>query len=145
MGSRTKIIVLHMKEIIYTAIFAALGILLIVLLVIMFRPGTGEENAGIEKQYTPGIYTSTLTLNNTNLEVEVSVDESRINSIRFSNLDETVTAMFPLIQPTIEDIAEQVYDSQSLDNIQLSEDSPYTSQIIVNAIDEALKKAETTK
>lgn len=93
----------------------------------------------------PGVYTSTVTLNNTPLEVEVTVDETHINSIRFSNLDESVTTMFPLIQPTIEDIAEQVYDSQSLDNIQLSEDSPYTSQIIVNAIDEALKKAETTK
>ena len=141
MGSRTKIIVLHMKEIIYTAIFAALGILLIVLLVIMFRPGTGEENAGIEKQYTPGIYTSTLTLNNTNLEVEVSVDESRTNSIRFSNLDETVTAMFPLIQPAIEDIAEQVYKTQSLDDIVLSDDAPYTSQIILDAIKEAVAKA----
>ena len=39
MSSKTKIIVLHMKEIIYTAIFAALGILLIILLVVMFRPG----------------------------------------------------------------------------------------------------------
>lgn len=48
MGSRTKIIVLHMKEIIYTAIFAALGILLIVLLVIMFRPGAGEEKAALK-------------------------------------------------------------------------------------------------
>ena len=59
MGSRTKIIVLHMKEIIYTAIFAALGILLIILLVIMFRPGKGTDTTGTEKQYTPGIYTST--------------------------------------------------------------------------------------
>ena len=50
MGSRTKIIVLHMKEIIYTAIFAALGILLIVLLVIMFRPGAGKEETGTDKQ-----------------------------------------------------------------------------------------------
>lgn len=141
MGSRTKIIVLHMKEIIYTAIFAALGILLIVLLVIMFRPGTGKEGTGTDKQYTPGIYTSTLTLNNTNLEVEVSVDESRINSIRFSNLDETVTAMFPLIQPAIEDIAEQVYETQSLEDIVLSDDAPYTSQIILDAIKEAVAKA----
>ena len=141
MGSRTKIIVLHMKEIIYTAIFAALGILLIVLLVIMFRPGAGKEETGKDKQYTPGIYTSTLTLNNTNLEVEVSVDESRINSIRFSNLDETVTAMFPLIQPAIEDIAEQVYETQSLDDIALSNDAPYTSQIILDAIKEAVAKA----
>ena len=134
-----------MKEIIYTTIFAALGILLILLLLFMFRPGRGDAKSADGEKYTPGIYTSTMTLNNTNLEVEVTVDESRINSIRFSNLDESVTTMFPLIQPTIEDIAEQVYDSQSLDNIQLSEDSPYTSQIIVNAIDEALKKAETTK
>ena len=141
MGSRTKIIVLHMKEIIYTAIFAALGILLIILLVIMFRPGKGTDTTGTEKQYTPGIYTSTLTLNNTNLEVEVSVDKSRINSIRFSNLDETVTAMFPLIQPAIEDIAEQVYETQSLDDIALSDDAPYTSQMILNAIKDAVAKA----
>lgn len=38
MGSKTKIVVLHMKEIIYTAVFAALAILLIVLLVVMFKP-----------------------------------------------------------------------------------------------------------
>ena len=144
MSSKTKNVVLHMKEIIYTAVFAALAIILILLLVFMFLPKNKESKTNEEK-YMPGVYTSTVTLNNTALEVEVTVDETHINSIRFSNLDESVTTMFPLIQPTIEDIAEQVYDSQSLDNIQLSEDSPYTSQIIVNAIDEALKKAETTK
>ena len=141
MSSRTKIVVLHMKEIIYTAIFAALGILLIILLVIMFRPDKDTGSADTGKRYTQGIYTSSLTLNNTNLEVEVSVDESRINSIRFSNLDETVTTMFPLIQPAIEDIAEQVYDTQSLDDVSLSEDAPYTSQIILDAIKEAVEKA----
>ena len=38
MSSRTKIIVLHMKEIIYTVVFALLAIVLILLLVFMFRP-----------------------------------------------------------------------------------------------------------
>ncbi|HJA20240.1 hypothetical protein FNY66_00065 [Mediterraneibacter catenae] len=141
MGSRTKIVVLHMKEIIYTAIFAALAVVLIVLLVIMFRPDEKTDQADTGNRYTPGIYTSALTLNNTNLEVEVSVDESRINSIRFSNLDETVTTMFPLIQPAIEDIAEQIYETQSLDDITLPDDTPYTSQIILDAIREAVEKA----
>lgn len=141
MSSRTKIIVLHMKEIIYTAVFAALGIVLIILLVIMFRPGADRSETGNERQYTPGIYTSTLTLNNTNLEVEVAVDQNRINSIRFSNLDETVTTMYPLIQPAIEEIAEQIYDSQSLDDISLPNDTPYTSQIILDAVREAVEKA----
>lgn len=133
-----------MKEIIYTAVFATLAVILIVLLLFMFLP----KNRGTsihEEKYMPGVYTSTVTLNNTALEVEVTVDESRINSIRFSNLDETVATMFPLIQPAIEDIAEQVYDNQSLENIQYSESNPYTSQVIINAIEEALKKAETTK
>lgn len=144
MGSRTKIVVLHMKEIIYTAVFAALAIILILLLMFMFLPKNKESRTNEEK-YMPGVYTSTVTLNNTALEVEVTVDESRINSIRFSNLDETVAAMFPLIQPAIEDIAEQVYKNQSLENVQYSEDNPYTSQIIITAIEDALKKAETTR
>ena len=130
-----------MKEIIYTAIFAALGIILILLLFIMFRPEADSSGADASRQYTPGIYTSSLTLNNTNLEVEVAVDETHITSIRFSNLDETVTAMYPLIQPAIEDIAEQIYDSQTLDDIALPEDTPYTSQIILDAIRDAVEKA----
>ena len=141
MGSKTKIVVLHMKEIIYTVVFIVLGILLIALLAAMFLPGKSKKSAGTGNKYTPGIYTSTLTLNNTTLEVEVTVDESHINSIRFSNLDETVTTMFPLIQPAIEEIAEQIYETQSLENISYPEDTPYTSQVIVDTIRKALEKA----
>ena len=140
MSSRTRIVVLHMKEIIYTAIFAVLAIILAFLLLFMFSPSKRNASAD-EKKYIPGIYTSTLTLNNNALEVEVTVDESHINSIRFSNLDESITTMYPLIQPAIEDIAEQVYKTQSLEDIQYSSSNPYTSQSILNAIETALEKA----
>jgi len=130
-----------MKEIIYTAIFILLGILLILLLIFMFS--SNEQNDDVsERQFTPGIYTSTVTLSNNVLEVEVTVDEHYINSIRFSNLDETVTTMYPLIQPAIENIAEQIYRSQSLENLSYSEEHAYTSKIIISAIDQALQKAE---
>lgn len=141
MSSKTKIVVLHMKEIIYTAVFALLGILLIILLAFMFFPKQ-KDAVDIEQKYVPGIYTSTVTLNSTNLEVEVVVDESHINAIRFSNLDESVTTMYPLAQPTIEYIAEQIYETQSLENIAYSDDSPYTSQVILNAIEKALEKGK---
>ena len=141
MSSRTRIVVLHMKEIIYTAIFAALAILLIILLIVMFRPSGKSAASGEKKQYTPGVYTSTLTLNNTNLEVEVAVTDSEISSIRFSNLDETVTTMFPLVQPALEDIADQICRTQSLENISFPEDAPYTSQLILNAVTQAVEKA----
>lgn len=144
MSSKTKIIVLHMKEIIYTIIFAVLAVVLILLLIFMFHPGSHSRSAD-KKIYTPGIYTSDITLNNTALEVEVTVDESHINSIRFTNLNESITTMYPFIEPAIEDIAEQIYKKQSLENIHYSSDTPYTSQLIVQAIKNALKKAETTK
>ena len=130
-----------MKEIIYTGIFAALGILLIVLLLFMFRTGTVTNKNTSEKKYTPGIYTSTLTLNNTALEVEVSVDETQIQSIRFSNLDESITTAYPLIQPAIEEIADQICSSQSLDNISISSETPYTSQLILDVVTETVEKA----
>jgi len=141
MSSKTKIVVLHMKEIIYTAIFAFLAILLIILFAFMFSP-KNKANKTSGAIYTPGVYTSSFTMNNTNLEVEVTVDSSHINAIRFSNLDESVATMYPLIEPALDGIAAQIYDAQSLENIKLSDDNPYTSQVILNAIEEALKKAE---
>ena len=48
MSSKTKIVVLHMKEIIYTAVFVALGIILIILLTFMFFPKKEKEVEGEE-------------------------------------------------------------------------------------------------
>lgn len=141
MGSKTKIVVLHMKEIIYTVIFATLGILLIILLITMFRSGRSDTPTSSDKIYTPGVYTSSLTLNNTNLEMEVTVDETQIKSIRLSNLDESVATMFPLLQPALETIADQIYKTQSTDAITLSSETPYTSQILLDAINKAIEKA----
>ena len=139
MSSKTKIVVFHMKEIIYTAIFAALGILLILLLLFMFLPGhtKGKQTS---KDYKPGIYTASMTLNNTPLEVEVSVDKNHINSIRFANLDESVETMYPLVQPAMEEIAGQIIKSQSTDKIKAGEDDSYTSNLILDTIQKALKK-----
>ena len=141
MSSKTKIIVLHMKEIIYTAIFIVLAILLVILFTIMFRPEKAEHTSSTEI-YNPGIYTSTVMVNNHNLEIEVAVDSSHINAIRFNNLDEAIATMNPLLTPAMESIADQICTLQSLENIQFSEESPYTSQVILNAIKTALDKAK---
>ncbi len=143
MSSKTKIVVLHMKEIIYTGIFLVLGILLVFLLFFMFQ--SKEAITTSSTLYQPGIYTSTITLSNASLEVEVTVDESSITSIRFSNLDEAVTASYPLIEPAMEEIAEQIYESQSLENITYSSDTQYTSQVIIDAIESAVAKSTVSE
>lgn len=91
MSSKTRIVVLHMKEIIYTAIFAVLAIVLILLLIFMFLPKVrGSHNK--TAKYNPGVYTSDLTVGDTTLSLEVTVSETEITSIHFSNLNETVSA-----------------------------------------------------
>lgn len=141
MSSKTKIIVLHMKEIIYTAVFAVLGILLILLLVFMFFP-KDKKTTDPSKEYMSGIYTDRITLGSTELEMEVTVDQKGISSIRCINLNESVTAMYPLLQPAIEDMADQICEKQTTEGLTYPKENAYTSQMIVDAIERALKKAE---
>ena len=144
MSSKTKIVVLHLKELIYTGIFAVLGILFIILLIIMFVPKNKEENNAVENPaatYVPGIYTTSLILNDNTVDVEVTVDETNINDIRIVNLDEAVTTMFPLLEPSFDDLANQIIKNQSLDNITYADDNKYTSMVLLNAIKTSLGKA----
>lgn len=146
MSSKTKIVVLHMKEVIYTAIFLVLAILLLVLLFTMFgtqkKSGDTTGDNTSEVLYVPGVYTSTIELNGQTFDVEVSVDENHINSIALNNLSVTATAMYPLMEPTLESLASQIYATQSTENISFGDDNKYTSQILLQAINAALDKAK---
>ena len=149
MSSKTKIVVLRMKELIYTGIFVAMGILLIILLVFMFAPKnkTTKVNAdpAATGKYTPGVYTSVLSLNNQARDVEVAVDSDYIKSVRFVNLSEDVAAMYPLMAPSMENLASQVVENQGLSGLSYDESTQYTSMALTEAIGNALKKAETGK
>ena len=142
MSSKTKIVVLRMKELIYTAIFVGLGILLIILLVYMFSSKGGKQkDSAAPTSYIPGVYSASLVLNGQNIDVSVTVDSDRINSINFVQLDEAVTTMYPLMEPALNELTEQIIDSQSTANIQLDEGMKYTQSALVSTIEEAIKKA----
>lgn len=146
MSSKTKIVVLHLKEVIYTGIFAALAILLIIVLVIMFAPGKEKntQEATVDSpasMYVPGVYTTTLNIGDSNLDIAVTVDDTRINSVELINLSEAVTTMYPLIQPSFEDIASQIMENQSLEQITYPDESHYTSLVLLDAIRSSLERA----
>ncbi len=160
MSAKTKIVVLHMKELIYTGIFVALGILLVILLIMMFGSDkeTSGENASPAEEtseetaptssdslYIPGIYTTELVLGGQTVEVKVVVDKDAISSIELVNLSEAVTTMYPLLQPTLDTLCEQIYTTQSLDQITYTADSKYTSLVLLEAIQHSLDKASTTQ
>ena len=70
------------------------------------------------------------------------MDKSSIQDIQLVNLSETTTAMFPLVKPSMESLASQIMASQSLSDLKYSSDRKYTSQLLLDAIENALKKAE---
>lgn len=142
MSSKTKIVVLHMKEVIYTVLFLIFAVILGILIFFMFGPGKAMTNSETMSRYNPGVYRTSIELNDNAFDVEVTVDADRIKSIGLVNLSESTAAMFPLMEPALESLASQIYTSQSLENLQYSSDQKYTSLMLMNAIESALKKAE---
>ncbi len=165
MSAKTKIVVLHMKELIYTGIFAVLGILFVVLLVVMFLPDkedsaqpnapTGTESPGgsdvsdgaspvsdAASLYIPGVYNTELVLGDQTMNVEVMVDRDTITSIQLVNLSDAVTTMYPLLQPAFDSLTAQICEQQSLENLKYDTDSKYTSLVLLEAIRNSLEKAQ---
>ena len=143
--AKTKIVVIQMKELIYTAIFAGLGILLIVLLIIMFLPDkSNKEKTGSTKQiYTPGVYTSQIKLGDTTLNLEVAVDADQVKSVALVNLEESVTNMYQLVKPSLESIEKELIAGTKLEDVPLSDKSKYTESLLIEGIRTALNKAVT--
>ena len=165
MSAKTKIIVFHRKELIYTAVFAALAILILLLMVILFLPA--QDNASVQPNdapartespsdsenipsvqasaqtgsYIPGVYTTELVLGGQTVDVEVIVSQNAISSIRLSNPDETLTTMYPLLEPTLQSLNDQICETQTLTGITYNADNKYTSLILLEAIRNSLNKA----
>lgn len=164
MSSNPKIIVLKTREIIYTLLLLFLAVLLIVCLVLMFsgrlkkeglqkgavgqnQSQTAETASGLseEKLFTAGIYTTPVKLGDSTVDVEVSVDQNHINSIRLVNLSESTAAAFPLVSPSLDHITSQILEKQSIEDITCPQENKYTSQLLLSAIAQALERAQNAE
>jgi uncharacterized protein with FMN-binding domain len=131
-----------MKELI---IFGALALfaLLLIILFISFSGSGSEDGADTTETmtYIPGTYTSSVSLNGSAVEVQVTVDKDHINSIELIHLDESVETMYPLVEPALEELSAQILATQSLEGITYQSESQYTSTLLYKAIVSAIEKA----
>ena len=195
MSANTKIVVLRRKELLYTGIFAALGVLFLILLLMLLLPGkdadtssgtpdspdntaetampdnvadlgripqsaqaedastgavAGNEpvldsasgSAGTANTYIPGIYTTELILGSETVNVEVIVNDHAITSLSLANPDETLTTMYPLLEPTMDSLSEQICETQDLSQVTYSAETRYTSLVLLEAVKASLEKAK---
>ena len=89
MTHRTKIIVLRKKELLLFSIIAVLSFLLLAFFIYFLR---NQKEISTElpstSTYAPGVYTASVVLNDTAMNVSVSLDQNNINSISLVHLDE---------------------------------------------------------
>ena len=196
MSANTKIVVLRRKELLYTGIFAALGVLFIILLLMLLLPGKDTDASygtpdspddtaaempdnvadvstgavadtdavldsasgavdndgavldsvsgpvGTDNTYIPGIYTTELILGSETVNVEVIVNDHAITSLSLADPDETLTTMYPLLEPTMDSLSEQICETQDLSQVTYSAETRYTSLVLLEAVKTSLEKAK---
>ena len=91
--------------------------------------------------YVPGIYSSTLQLGSSTVELQITVDKNHINSINMTNIDESITTLYPLMRPTLSELSAVILAEQSIDNISYNDENRYTSMLLMQAITQTLDKA----
>jgi len=77
--------------------------------------------------------------------VEVAVSPDRISAVTLVPLSDSVAAMYPLMQPSMDALSAQILESQSLEGLEYPAGSQYTSMALMNAIKTAVAKAALPK
>lgn len=133
-----------MKEVIYTGIFLLLLVIFGVVMLLMFGSGKSETaSSDTVSKYTPGIYRTSIRLNNNSFDVEVTVDQDNIRSIHLANLSESTSAMVSAGR-TCAGLTRQPDLFYSVTgNLEYSSDQKYTALMLIHAVDKAVAKAET--
>ena len=142
MSAKTKIVVLRMKNLILTGVLIGIAILILFMIISVMVSGkksTVETMA--PSLYVPGVYSSSVLLNGSSFDVQVTVDDNYITAVNLVNLDETIETMYPLIPSSMNELSTQIIDNQSIDNITFSQGNQYTSTVLLSAIKDALAKA----
>lgn len=132
----TRFMVIKFKELVKTAIFAILGIIIIIGLIYFFLP-KAQQNA----LYEPGTYKAEVNLNGQTAQVEVSVSKDKIKSVKLTEVSEAIPVFYPLAESTAGELAAAIVQSQSLD-VAVSEQSAYTAELLLDAVGRGLEKAK---
>ncbi len=134
--SKTRFMVIKLKELIKTAIFAIIGAAIIIALIIMIVPKSSDA------KYKSGTYTSNISIGDETAAITLTFSDNEITDMAFVPTSDTFELFYPLAQTTAEEIKAQIMSNQSTDNIELSYDSQMTGEIILNGANACIQRAE---
>ena len=155
MSGSTRIVVIPLKKLIVMVRVIAALIILAAIFIFGGSSSDAAKSTGVNiststdtvkkntscPTYSPGVYTSSILLNGTPIDIQVTVDSDNINNIEMVNLSESVQTMYPMLNSSFDEIKTAVINNGSTDNITYNAGSKYTATMLLSAIDSALAKA----
>ena len=155
MSGSTRIVVIPLKKLIIMVCVIAALIILASIFIFGGSSSDAAKSTGVNiststdtvkkntscPTYSPGVYTSSILLNGTPIDIQVTVDSDNINNIEMVNLAESVQTMYPMLNSSFDEIKSAVINNGSRDNITYNAGSKYTATMLLSAIDSALAKA----
>ena len=147
MSGSTRIVVIPLKKLIIMVCVIAALIILAAIFIFGGSSSDAAKSTGVNiststdtvkkntscPTYSPGVYTSSILLNGTPIDIQVTVDSG--------NLSESVQTMYPMLNSSFDEIKTAVINNGSTDNITYNAGSKYTATMLLSAIDSALAKA----
>jgi len=155
--SKPKFFVLRLRELLFTGALVIFGVAIVLLVIGLVSvksektPSFTEPSADRDSKetsgplYYPGVYTTTMEMNDTTIHLEIVCDENHINSVRLINLDEAVETMYPLLTPALEDLELQLSLDVPVEELKFTAGSTYTQTLLVEAIELTLAKAAASE
>ena len=155
MSGSTRIVVIPLKKLIIMVCVIAALIILAAIFIFGGSSSDAAKSTGVNiststdtvkkntscPTYSPGVYTSSILLNGTPIDIQVTVDSDNINNIEMVNLSESVQTMYPMLNSSFYEIKTAAINNGSTDNITYNAGSKYTATMLLSAIDSALAKA----
>lgn len=155
MSGSTRIVVIPLKKLIIMICVISALIILAAIFIFGGSSSDAAKSTGVNiststdtvkkntscPTYSPGVYTSSILLNGTPIDIQVTVDSDNINNIEMVNLSESVQTMYPMLNSSFDEIKTAVINNGSTDNITYNAGSKYTATMLLSAIDSALAKA----
>lgn len=155
MSGSTRIVVIPLKKLIIMVCVIAALIILAAIFIFGGSSSDAAKSTGVNiststdtvkkntscPTYSLGVYTSSILLNGTPIDIQVTVDSDNINNIEMVNLSESVQTMYPMLNSSFDEIKTAVINNGSTDNITYNAGSKYTATMLLSAIDSALAKA----
>ena len=136
--SSTKFVVVKAKELIKTAVFAVLGVIILIGLITFFLHLGEDTDSG---SYRDGTYYSQMTIGDETAQLAVTVADGQIASVTMDESSDAAAVFYPLLETALQEVNREVVRTQSL-TIEVSPQNVHSAMLLLDAVGEGLELAK---